>query len=158
MASTTDMAKLHSIINGWPTAEQAREKEVILQRLARRSSKELKMEREPYGVEEFEEVEDDGEAEDQLDGDLTKLPDFSAFAKLRPTSAKLGMLTPSTSVGESLASLGSFSPCSSFGERLNELDQSQCSSSNSAGGDAESSSSGRTTVCYVGGKFVRTTA
>jgi hypothetical protein len=114
------------------------------------------MEREPYGVEEFEDVEDDGEAEDQLDGDLTKLPDFAPFAKLRPTSAKLGMLTPSTSVGESLASLGSFSPCSSFGERLNELDQSQWASSNSAG-DAESSSSGRTTVSYVGGKFVRTT-
>jgi hypothetical protein len=68
------------------------------------------------------------------------------------------MLTPSTSVGESLASFGSFSdgsPCSSIGERLNELDKSQCS--NTSLGDAESSSSGCTTVCYVGGKFVRTT-
>ena len=38
------------------------------QKCGARSSKELKMEREPYGVEEFEDVEDDGEAEDQYAG------------------------------------------------------------------------------------------
>lgn len=157
MASTGDIAKLHSIINGWPTVEQEREKEEILSRLSRKSSKKLATESDPYGAEEIEEVEEE-EEEDQH-GDLRDLPTFSAFPKLRPTSAKIGSLTPCTSVGESLASFGSFSPCSSVGERLNELDQSHlCSnSSTSAPGDSESSSSGRSTVYYVNGKFVRKT-
>lgn len=156
MASTGDIAKLHSIINGWPTVEQEREKEEILNRLSRKSSKELATESDPYGAEEIEEVE---EGEVDQHGDLRDLPTFSAFPKLRPTSAKIGSLTPCTSVGESLASLGSFSRCSSLGECLNELDQSHlCSnSSTSAAGDSESSSSGRSTVFYVDGKFVRTT-